>query len=50
MKDSIEPTIQVLKDCFEIDEEEVRDLIEESPSSRYNILKKGVDYETYKKI
>ena len=49
-EDSIEPTIQVLKDCFEIDEEEVRDLSEESPSSRYNILKKGVDYETYKKF
>lgn len=49
-EDSIEPTIQVLKDCFEIDEEEVRDLIEENPSSRYNILKKGVDYETYKKF
>ena len=49
-ENSIEPTIQVLKDCFEIDEDEVRDLIEESPSSRYNILKKGVDYETYKKF
>ena len=49
-EDSIEPTIQALKDCFEIDEEEVRDLIEESLSSRYNILKKGVDYETYKKF
>ena len=49
-EDSIEPTIQVLKDCFEIDEDEVRDLIEESPSSRYNILKKGVDYKTYKKF
>ena len=49
-EDSIESTIQVLKDCFEIDEDEVRDLIEESPSSRYNILKKGVDYETYKKF
>lgn len=49
-EDSIEPTIQVLKDCFEIDEDEVRDLIEKSPSSRYNILKKGVDYETYKKF
>ena len=49
-EDSIEPTIQVLKDCFEIDEDEVRDLIEESPSSRYNILKKRVDYETYKKF
>lgn len=49
-EDHIEPTIQVLKDCFEIDEQEVRDLMEEKPDSRYNILKKGVDYETYKKF
>ncbi len=49
-EDQIEPTIQVLKDCFEIDEQEVRDLMEEKPDSRYNILKKGVDYETYKKF
>lgn len=49
-EDQIEPTIQVLKDCFEIDEQEVRDLMEEKPDSMYNILKKGVDYETYKKF
>lgn len=49
-EDQIEPTIQVLKDCFEINEQEVRDLMEEKPDSRYNILKKGVDYETYKKF
>lgn len=49
-EDQIEPTIRVLKDCFEIDEQEVRDLMEEKPDSRYNILKKGVDYETYKKF
>lgn len=46
----IEPTIEVLKDCFGIEEEKVRDLIEESPSSRYSILLKGVDYETAQKF
>lgn len=46
----IEPTIEVLKDCFGIEEDEVRELIEENPSSRYNILLKGVDYETAQKF
>lgn len=49
-KDYIEPTIEVLKDCFGIEEEKVRGLIEEKPSSRYNILLKGVDYETSQKF
>lgn len=40
----VEPTIGVLKECFGIEEEQVRALIEDSPSSRYNILLKGVDY------
>lgn len=40
----VEPTISVLKECFGIEEEQVRALIEDSPSSRYNILLKGVDY------
>ncbi|MDO4311464.1 MAG: penicillin-binding protein 2 [Eubacteriales bacterium] len=43
-EDYIEPTIQVLKDCFELDGETIRELIEENPESRYQILKKGVDY------
>ena len=45
-KDYIEPTIQVLKECFGIEEEKVRAVMEESPSSRYSILLKGIDYET----
>ena len=45
-----EPTIQVLQECFEIDEETVRGLIEEKPSSRYEILKKNVDYNTARKF
>ena len=45
-----EPTIQVLQECFQIDEETVRGLIEEKPSSRYEILKKNVDYNTARKF
>lgn len=45
-KDNVEPTIRVLNECFGIEEEEVRKVIEETPSSRYSILLKGVDYET----
>ena len=36
----IEPTIQVLKDCFGIDEAQIRDLISTNPESRYSIVKK----------
>lgn len=46
----VEPTIKALKDCFEIEEEDIRKLIEDSPNSRYSILKKGVDYETAQKF
>lgn len=44
------PTIKVLKDCFGIAEEDVEELIESSPESRYNVLLKGVDYDTAKKF
>lgn len=46
----VESTIKALKDCFEIEEEDIRKLIEDSPNSRYSILKKGVDYETAQKF
>lgn len=49
-KDNVEPTIRVLNECFGIEEEKVRKVIEESPSSRYSILLKGVDYETAQKF
>ena len=46
----VEPTIQVLKDCFEIEESVIRGLMESNPSGRYNILKKSVDYNTAQKF
>ena len=49
-EDYIEPTIQVLKDCFDIDETIVRALIQENPNSRYNILLKGIDYNKAKEF
>lgn len=49
-KDYIEPTIEVLKDCFGIEEDKVRELMDKNPSSRYNILQKGVDYEKAKEF
>ena len=33
----IEPTIQVLEDCFGIAEEDVRTLMDKNPTGRYNI-------------
>ena len=41
-----EPTIEILKSCFDIQDEDIREVIEKNPSGRYNIMKKGVDYET----
>ena len=49
-EDYIEPTIAVLEKCFEIEEQVVRELIKEKPSSRYTILKKSVDYNTAQKF
>lgn len=49
-EDYVEPTKQVLKDCFGIEEEEVDTLIEESPDSRYSVLKKGIDYNAAKEF
>ena len=49
-KDYIEPTIEALKDCFGIEEDKVRELMDKSPSSRYNILQKGVDYAKAKEF
>lgn len=46
----MEPTIQVLEECFGIAEEDVRTLMDKNPTGRYNILKKGVDYATAQKF
>lgn len=45
-EDYIEPTIEVLKECFGISEETVREVMKSSPDSRYEILAKGISYET----
>lgn len=45
-EDYIEPTIDVLEECFGISEDTVRALIEEDPDSQYEVLAKGVSYET----
>ena len=42
----IEPTKAVLEECFGIDGATIDALIEENPDSRYEILKKGIDYNT----
>ena len=47
---STDPTVDVLKNLFEIDEEEVREVIKNYPDSQYQILKKGVPYETAQKF
>lgn len=49
-EDYVEPTKQVLKDCFGIEEETVDSLIENNPDSRYSVLVKGIDYETAQKF
>lgn len=49
-EENVEPTIQVLKDCFGIEEEKVREVIKDAPESRYQILKKEIDYATKKKF
>ena len=41
----VDPTIQVLSDCFGLDKSDVEDQVEENPNSRYLIMKKGVSYE-----
>ena len=46
----LEPTLEVLKDCFDIKEEDVKKVLEDTPSSRYSVLKKAVDYNTEQKF
>lgn len=48
--DYIEPTKEVLQECFGIKGSVVDDLIEERPGSQYEILAEGIDYETTQKF
>lgn len=49
-KEYIEPTKEVLKDCFGIEESTVDQLIEDRPESQYEVLAKGIDYDTAQKF
>lgn len=44
-KKYVDPTIQVLADCFGLDKSDVEAQVEENPGSRYLVMKKGVSYE-----
>ena len=46
----LEPTLAALKDCFDIKESDVRKVLDDTPSSRYCVLKKAVDYNTEQKF
>lgn len=46
----VEPTIDVLEECFDIAESDVRKVIEENPKSRYVVMKSDVDYRTAQKF
>lgn len=46
----IEPTKDVLKECFGINESVVDELIKTAPDSHYQILVKGIDYATAQKF
>lgn len=44
-KNNKKPTIKAVTDCFDIKKEEIDQVLEEKPESRYVILKKDVSYE-----
>ena len=49
-KEYIEPTKEVLKECFNVEGDVVDKLIKESPDSRYEVLVSDVDYATAQKF
>lgn len=49
-EDAVDKTVDALEECFEIDSKTVRDIIENYPKSRYQVLKKGVKYTDAKKF
>lgn len=45
-----EPTLDILESCFGISKEEVENILEAEPESRYKILLKGIDYNKAKEF
>ena len=48
--DYLEPTKEVLRECFGIEGSVVDELVEENPDSQYEILAQDIDYETAQKF
>lgn len=46
----VKASTEVMKSCFGIDEGNIEEVIENNPSGRYNIMKKGVNYATAQKF
>ena len=44
----MDPTIDALTACFDLEEDDIREVCATSPNSRYSVLVKGVDYESAK--
>lgn len=45
-----EPTLDIMESCFGISKEEVENILEAEPESRYKILLKGIDYNKAKEF
>ena len=46
----LEPTLKALKECFDVNEEEVRKIIEEKPKSQYVVYQKSIEAEKVEKF
>lgn len=46
----VEPTIQALTECFDVDEQQIRDHLTKNPTSQYFILKKKLSYDSIQKF
>lgn len=42
---NIEPTLEALEECFQIEKKTIKDYMEDNPNSQYYILKKQLTYE-----
>lgn len=47
---SVDETLDVLNECFELKSKDVKKILKKEKDSRYIVLKKGIDYATAKKF
>lgn len=49
-EDYVDPSIEALTSCFELEESQLRTLLAEYPDSRYNVMLKGLSYDEIKEF